>query len=319
MKRNISFLILFLLLPVVLSAQLQINAVPLTLKTPTGDIYGTLKVPATTKPLPVVILIAGSGPTDRDGNQPSMKNNSLLLLADDLYKNQIATLCFDKRGIAASKAAMKSETDIRFEHYIDDVKGWINLLAGDKRFSSVIVAGHSEGALIGLVASVKNPKVAKYVSIAGTGRPAADVLKEQLTKQLAGQPASVKDEIFSYIDLLQKGETFSNVPAHLQMLFRPSVQPYMISWFKYDPQKEVAQLTIPVLILQGSTDIQVTETDANLLAKANPKAKKVILSNVNHVLKDCAITDQQAQITTYTNPSLPVNSGVTKAICQFVN
>ncbi len=288
------------------------------LKTPTGDISGTLKVPAAAKPMPVVLIIAGSGPTDRNGNQPGMQSNTLLQIADGLYKNQIASLCFDKRGIGASKAAMKNEMDIRFEHYIDDVKSWINQLAADKRFSSVIVAGHSEGALIGLVASVGNPKVAKYISLAGSGRPAGDILKEQLDQQLAAQMPSLKEQAFSCIDQLEKGETFSNVPPLLQSLFRPSVQPYMISWFKYNPQKEIAKLTIPTLILQGSTDMQVTEADANLLAKANPKARKVILPHVNHVLKDCTSTDQQVQITTYTNPSLPVNAGVISTVCDFV-
>lgn len=309
--------LIFLLLPFFLSAQLLMHEEPLTLQTTTGDISGTLKVPVTGKPVPVVILIAGSGPTDRKGNQPGMQTNMLEMLADGLYKSQIATLCFDKRGVGASRAVLKSEFDLRFEHYIDDVKGWITLLAADKRISKVWIMGHSEGALIGLIASVKNPKVAGYISLAGMGRPMADLLKEQLNRQLVSQPA-IKEQAFSYIDLLQKGETFSNVPAQLQSLFRPSVQPLLISVFRYNPQQEIAKLTVPILIVQGSTDIQVSVADADFLAKANPKAKKVILSNVNHVLKDCATTDQQIQMATYTNPSLPVNPGVIKAICDFI-
>ncbi len=317
MKRFASFFTL-LILPAFLSAQLVVNEEAVTLHTPTGDIYGTLKVPATATPVPVVLLIGGSGPTDRNGNQPGMQSNALLYIADGLYKQQIASLCFDKRGIAASKAAMKREEDIRFEHYIDDVKAWVNLLAADKRFSSVIVAGHSEGAQIGMIASVGNPKVTRYISLAGPGRKGGDILKEQLDKQLAAQMPALKEQAFACIDQLEKGETCTNVPPLLQSLFRPAIQPYLISWLKYDPQLVMAKVTIPALILQGSTDIQVTEVDANLLAKANPKATKVILPNINHVLKDCASTDQQTQLATYTNPSLPINPSVVKTISDFI-
>jgi len=120
------------------------------------------------------------------------------------------------------------------------------------------------------------------------------------------------------IDTLKKGDTIPNVPKTLYSLFRPSVQPYMISWLKYNPQAEIKKLNIPILIIQGSTDIQVSETDAKLLAKAKSSAKKKIIKNMNHVLKDCDTKDKQAQIPIYTNPQLPLNKDFVNEIVKFI-
>jgi len=316
-RKKLSF-ILLLLLSLNISAQLIVSEEPIVLKTETGDIFGSLKVPNSKTPVPIAIIIAGSGPTDRNGNSQLTQNDAYKMLSDELFYSGIATLCFDKRGIAASKSAMKDESDIRFENYIEDVKGWIDLLSNDKRFSNIIIIGHSEGSLIGMIAAENNPKVTKYISIAGIGVPFDVILKEQLEKQLAGQPQATKDLIFSYLDKLKQGETISNVPPTLNALFRPSVQPYMISVIKYNPQEEIAKLTIPTLIIQGTTDIQVPTEQANLLSVANPKAKKVVIENMNHVLKDCRSSDMAEQTPTYSNKSIPLNKEIGKVIINFI-
>lgn len=299
--------------------QLIINEEPTILDTESGKIYGTLRIPPTNnKSVPIAILIAGSGPTDRNGNQPQMQNNSLKMLSEALFYNGIATLTFDKRGIGESKDSMKSEADLRFEDYINDVKAWIKLLEADKRFSEISIIGHSEGSLIGMIASQNTASVTKYISLAGVAEPAANILKEQLSKQLVTQPKSVQDLIFSYIDKLENDETIEDVPMSLYSLFRPSVQPYMISWFKYDPQTEIKKLTIPILIVQGANDIQVTSQQADLLQNANPKAQKYIIENMTHVLKDCDQTDMISQQAVYTNPTLPLNKELVEIIIDFL-
>lgn len=318
MKNRILFLILTASISLTLSAQLLVSEEPIVLNTETGTIYGTLKVPNNKSSIPIAIIIAGSGPTDRNGNSQLTQNNAYKMLSDNLFYNGIATLCFDKRGIAESKQAMKDESEIRFDHYIDDVREWINLLSKDKRFSDIIIIGHSEGSLIGMIASENNATVKKYISIAGMGVSFDVTLKEQMEKQLSGQPQALKETIFSYIDKLKKGETISNVPPTLNALFRPSVQPYMTSIMKYDPKIEIAKLTIPVLIVQGTTDIQVTVEHANILSAGNPKAKKVIIENMNHVLKDCTSNDVQAQSPTYNNLNIPLNKELGKAIIEFI-
>lgn len=287
----------------------------IVLKTSSGDINGVLLKPVSKKKIPVVLIISGSGPTDKDGNQAAMQNNSLKMLAEALKQNGIASLRFDKRGIAGSRTAGKQESDVSFGNFIDDVSGWINLLAQDKSFSKIIVAGHSEGSLIGMIASAKDKRVKKYVSIAGAGKPADEIIKEQLSSR----PQAVKDLVFPMLDTLKRGETIPDVPASLNALFRPSVQPYMISWFKYNPQTEIKKLKIPSLIIQGDKDIQVSIKDADLLTTAaGTKATEKIIVNMNHVLKNTETNDQTEQLKIYSNPSLPINTDLVKEIATFI-
>jgi len=284
------------------------------LKTKTGDIFGSLLIPeATIKPV-LVIIISGSGPTDRDGNQQNLKNNSLKMLADSLYQRGIASLRFDKRGIAASKSDSLNPRDLRFEQYVADVKGWIEKLDNEKRFSKIAVAGHSEGALIGLLASIKNPRVDAYISIAGPARPADEMIKEQL----AEQPEMIKTAVFSRLDTLKAGDTLRFVPTYLNALFQPSLQPYLMSWMKYDPRKEIAKLKIPALIIQGTTDVQVLPKDAEYLGAANPSAKVEVIENMNHILKDFTSTDKREQVSTYSNPTLPLHQDLIPKLAKFI-
>lgn len=296
------------------SASALAGSEPITLTTPTGQINGTLLTPKAGKATPVVLLLSGSGPTDRDGNQPMMMNNSLKLVAEGLEKNGIASVRFDKRGVGESAKALTAEKDIRFDNYIDDAKAWVALLKNDARFSHVFIAGHSEGALIGLIAAENNPSVSGYISIAGMGRPFGDLIKEQLETQ----PKEIKQEVYRILDKLEEGTQVENVNPELYALFRPDVQPYLISLMRYNPSKEIAQLKIPVLIVQGTTDLQVKLADAEVLSASNSTAKKVIVENMNHVLKDCTDTTQMAQMTTYTNPMTPLNKELMKSIKDFV-
>ncbi len=287
---------------------------PIVLKTTTGEIKGTLSLPEKRKDLTLVLLISGSGPTDRDGNGYAGDNNSLKFLAEELNKNGIASVRFDKRGIAESKDAVNDESELRFDTYVNDVKQWIEMLSDEKKYSKIIIAGHSEGSLIGMIAAFKNKKVNAFISIAGAGRPADEIIKEQFVKV----PQKVKDIIFPLLDKVKKGDSIPNVPPMLSALFRPSIQPYMTSWFKYDPQIEIKKLNIPILIIQGSTDIQVTENDAELLAKAQPSAKKKIITNMNHVLKDCDTKDKEAQAPIYSNSELPLNKDFVIEMLSFI-
>ncbi|MFM8179048.1 MAG: alpha/beta hydrolase, partial [Candidatus Kapaibacterium sp.] len=208
----------------------------------------------------VALIICGSGPTDRDGNTPFMKNNCMKMLADSLAASGIASLRYDKRGIAASKEAMGSEDALRFEDYIADAANWIVKLRSDKRFTRIAVIGHSEGSLIGMIAAHR-ARADMFVSLAGVSESADAVLR----RQLISAPGGAADAAFPIIDSLASGKTVAAVPPRLAMLFRPSVQPYLISWFRYDPMKAIRDLQIPVLLVQGTTDLQVLEADARAL------------------------------------------------------
>ncbi|MEA2338577.1 MAG: uncharacterized protein QOE82_2584 [Thermoanaerobaculia bacterium] len=279
-------------------------------------LQSTLLLPKdTSKTMPLVLMISGSGPTDRNGNSPMLpgKNNSLRMLADGLASNGIASLRYDKRGVGESAGAMVAEADLRFETYVDDAVAWCEQLRKDKRFSAVIIAGHSEGSLIGMIAA-KRCNAEGFISISGAGRAAADILREQLAGKLPPELATQSDAIMKN---LEAGKTTEKTPPELAALYRPSVQPYLISWFRYDPAKSIAVLTVPVLIVQGTTDIQVTVDDAKRLAAANPKAKLLLIEGMNHVLKEVP-SDRDKQIASYSNPDLRLAPEFLTGVVDFV-
>ena len=288
----------------------------ITLNTPTGDIHGKLMLPEGETPCPVVLIIAGSGPTDMNGNTigARMTNNSLLYLAQELATNGIASVRYDKRGIGKSAAAGAKEEDLRFDHYIDDVAMWADKLALDARFNKVYIAGHSEGSLIGMVAAKRCAAVKGYISIAGCGSPAYEILE----KQLQSQPLQIQQESAAICKELCEGRTVEQVPFYLSALYRQSVQPYLISWFAYDPAVEIARLEIPALILQGDKDIQVGTEEAEKLHAAYPSAAIYIIKEMNHVLKQCGTMERNEQLKTYNDPTLPINPELVSHIVKFI-
>lgn len=317
-KLRVYGLLSFLIMSLVCRGQIpyRLSDRPVVLNTSGGQINGKLLIPGSGSRYPVVLLIAGSGPTDMDGNSApvQMTNNSLKYLAEGLAAKGIATLRFDKRGIASSVAAGKDEYSLRFDDYVNDVKGWIDYLSRDRRFPAIYVLGHSEGALIGMLASMDNQKVKGYISVAGAGRPFDEVLEEQI----AEQPAVIRQMVCSINDSLKMGKLVPNVPLGLQALFRSSVQPYLISLYKYKPGEIIGKLKMPVLILQGKNDIQVSVKDAELLKASATSAELYVIDNMNHVLKECNSMDRQKQMAVYTNPSLPVDSTLLILVEKFV-
>ncbi len=282
------------------------------LETTTGALKGTLDLPNGPMPCPVVVVIAGSGPTDRDGNQALMKNDSLKFLGRALAAKGIAALRYDKRGIAASAAAAPREEDLRFETYVADVIQWAAWLRRDARFLRVGLVGHSEGSLIGMLAA-QQAKVDAFVSVAGSSRAAPALIRDQLYTKLAPNLRTRSNQI---LDELVAGRTVTDTPKELAALYRPSVQPYLISWFKYDPLLEMAALKVPALIIQGTTDLQITVDDAKRLAAANRSAKLRLINGMNHVLKHAtSLAEQQAA---YTDPSLPIEAQAVEEIAAFL-
>lgn len=290
----------------------QTGEEPLVLETPTGSIMGSLTLPASDERAPLAIIISGSGPTDRDGNNPMMTNNGLKMLAQGLAEHGIASLRYDKRGIAASVQAGPKEAELRFETYIGDLKAWIALLREDPRFSTLVIIGHSEGSLLGMIAS-REAAVSKFISLAGTGFPAGAVIRDQVK----AQAPFLVDQAGPIIDSLEAGKTVDSIPPLLLSLFRPSVQPYLISWFKYDPAQELSKLDKPILVVQGNTDIQVGVSHARQLAQANPRAELKLFEGMNHILKE-SVADVQRNVMTYNDPDLPLKEGLVQALAEFI-
>jgi pimeloyl-ACP methyl ester carboxylesterase len=290
---------------------------PLVLSTPTGKLMGTLQLPASSSAsgkFPVALIVAGSGPTDRDGNGPTLRTDSYRLLASALASKGIAVARYDKRGIAASAAAAPSEKDLRFEMYADDAAAWLDFLRADGRFDRLVLVGHSEGSLLGMLAAQRT-KLDGFVSLCGPGRPAPALLHEQLTNNA---PAALVAQSDAIVAKLERGETVSDVPPSLLTLYRPSVQRYLISWFHYDPRIEIAKLKVPIAIVGGQYDAQVPAHDARLLGDAAPAAKVTIVAGMSHTLKHVEGMAQAQQLPAYSDPARPIDPAVPAAIAALV-
>lgn len=278
---------------------------------------GTLETPDTSSAVPVALIIAGSGPTDKDGNSTLImgKNNSLKYLAEGLLKQGIASFRYNKRFLGECAQQPFKEEDLTFDILVDDAVKCIEHLKKDKRFSKVIVIGHSEGSLLGMIAA-QRAGADGFVSIAGAGFTADIIIKNQLKRGQA--PEAIYNAAITSLDSLKAGHTVSKIDPNLYALFRPSVQPYMISWIKYDPAKELAKLNIPILIAQGTNDLQVLMEDAESLKAANAKAEFAKIENMNHVLKEVIGDDLNKNIQAYSDPNLPVAPKLIEAVAQFI-
>ncbi|HEY5800676.1 MAG TPA: alpha/beta hydrolase [Burkholderiaceae bacterium] len=284
------------------------------LPTRTGTLYGALLVPRTPRPLPAVLLVPGSGPTDRDGNFPQLKgvNNSLKLLAEALARAGVASLRYDRRGIAASAAALPDESALRVEAYADDAAGWVRQLRRDRRFSRIVVVGYSEGLLPAMLAT-RQAKADAFVALAGPARAADDVLREQLRGKL--EPGAA-EELEATLQALREGRAAPVQSPALALLLRPSIQPYLMSQLRYNPADVFGTLTMPVLIAQGTSDVQVSSGDAMALQGARPDAKLVAVDGMNHIFKMVG-AEKSLQMQSYSRPDLPVSTELVGALADF--
>lgn len=285
---------------------------PIVLDTAGGTLAGTLQLPEGGGKRPVALIIAGSGPTDRDGNNPQVRNDSLKQLASQLAAAGYATVRYDKRGVGASAAAAPGEALLRFETYVDDATAWVRKLKEDGRFAFPLVIGHSEGSLIGMLAA-QRAGAGAFISIAGPAESAGTALRKQLAGKL---PADLAAENERVLGALEQGRTVEKVSPALQWLYRPSVQPYLLSWFRYVPARSIQALQVPVLIVQGGADLQVPTDQAHALRAARPDAVMAVIGDMNHVLKQ--VHDPAGQQAAYTDPRLPLHPALLPALTSFL-
>ena len=310
MKR-LAFLLLSLCLISTGTVFAQKKSTEINLATTKGSISGTL-LPASRNQT-VALIIAGSGPTDRDGNNPlSVKANSYKLVAESLAKQGIASLRYDKKGVGKSSSSGMKEADLRFDDYINDVKSWVNYLIDSAGYKKVVLIGHSEGALLASIAG-QDERVAGVVLVSGMGRSFDEVIAEQISKNA---PLAIQQESQTIMDSLKAGKLVSDVPSYFNALYRPSVQPYLISLLNYAPLVQATMLQKPVLILQGDADSQIQVKDAEALAGAVRQAKLLIIPKMDHVLKE--VVDPQKPLANYTNADGPLAPGFLNALTDFI-
>jgi pimeloyl-ACP methyl ester carboxylesterase len=283
-----------------------------------GVLKGTLSSPDGGPKAPVAIIIPGSGPTDRDGNNPlGVTAASYRLLAEALSARYVSTIRIDKRGMFGSSAAAADGDNIRMNDYAADVRAWG--LEVRKRASAPCawLIGHSEGSLVALITAQQPEGICGLVLVAGAGRKMGDILREQLQANPANAP--ILPQALAAISALEAGRRvdISGMHPALAALFRPSVQGFVIDQMSYDPAALLARYAGPVLVLQGTTDLQVTMQDAQRLAGARPGITMVALDGVNHVLK-LAPAERAANLATYGNSALPIAPSVVEAITTFL-
>jgi hypothetical protein len=284
---------------------------------PQGPLEGTLLEAG--KSAPVVLIIPGSGPTDRDGNNPlGVTAAPYRLLAEALAAKGVSSARIDKRGMFGSKAAVADANKVTIADYAADTHNWVDAIHKRTGAKCVWVLGHSEGALVAL-ASAQNPDgMCGVILVSGAGRRMSDIIREQLRANPGNAP--VLDSAMAAIDSLEQGRHVDVTDMHpaLQRLFAPQVQDFLIDMFRQDPARLAAAVKLPMLIVQGERDVQVSVADAKALATAQPKARLVLIPAMNHVLKDVASDDRAANVATYADPSLPVDSTAVDAIASFV-
>ncbi|MEL6812993.1 MAG: alpha/beta fold hydrolase, partial [Bacteroidota bacterium] len=260
---------------------------------------GTILLPEGKEKPPLAIIIAGSGPTDRNGNQQMMNTNSLKMLAEGLSEQGIATFRYDKRIIKQMKDRTLNEESIRFDDFITDATEVLQYFKRANAFSSIHIIGHSQGSLVGMIAAQNGAD--GFISLAGAGQSIDDVIVDQLEQQAPG----LKDNARQAFDDMRANGVALNYSEGLASIFRQQIQPFMLTWMRYDPKQEIARLSIPVLIMNGDRDLQVQVSEAEKLKAAKPDAEYLVIKGMNHILKFIE-GDDIDNSKSYNEPGLPV-------------
>ena len=306
-----------LMLGVALAAAAPQAAETMTVPGPRGPLEGTFV--SAGRRAPAIVIVPGSGPTDRDGNNPlGVKAAPYRLLAEALARDGVSTLRIDKRGMFGSKAAIADPNKVTVADYAADVHSWVEVLRRKTGARCVWVAGHSEGGLVALAAAQRPGGICGVITISAAGRQIGDVLRDQLRANPANAP--ILPPALAAIASLEKGGSvdIASLPAPLAPLFNPAVQPFMRDLMRQHPVELARSLTVPLLVVQGDQDLQVKVSDAELLHHARPKSQLRVVAGMNHVLKIVPKDDRKANMAAYADPTLPVAPQAAKAIAEFV-
>ena len=271
-------------------------------------VEGTLLTPKDQNIAPLVILIAGSGPTDRNGNQSFMKNDMLKKIAESMSNNGIASFRYDKR-IVKQIRNKTIDKDISFDDFVTDAKSVISYFKPN--YKTIVVAGHSQGSLVGLLALEEG--VSGFISLAGAGKPIDEILIEQISKTA---PMFLEDSK-RVLTLLKAGKTTTNFPMALSSIFNLDVQGFMSNWMQYNPTEEMKKHNIPTLIINGDKDLQVSVDEANLLHKAAQNGVLLIVEKMNHIM--VKIEGKQLEnMKSYNDTSLEISPEVEKSMIEII-
>lgn len=279
----------------------------------TGQLFGTYL--NAEKNAPIVVIVPGSGPTDKDGNNGGLTSNTLKFVAQGLAEQGISSIRVDKRGLFSSANAGDANA-VSVEIYAEDYRAWASTAIELSGQNCAYLFGHSEGGLMVSAAAVGQDNICGIITLAAPGRRLSDVLREQLKRNPANKPILKQAEMA--LQSLEKGERVDVSELHpaLNQLFYPAVQDFLISTFAVDPAELLASVNLPTLVLQGEHDLQVSVKDAERLASISG-AKLVLVPGVNHVLKPAPMSPR-ANFKAYNSPNVPADPMVTQEIGDFI-
>jgi pimeloyl-ACP methyl ester carboxylesterase len=272
--------------------------------------------PEGTDRVPLAVIIAGSGPTDRDGNSlQGLNTDAYKQLAVVLADLGIATVRYDKRGIGGSAELGKDEQQLTIDVFAKDAQAMAKWASQLPNVGPVVLIGHSEGGMLALMAA--KPAAAKaVVLLSAPGRPLGQILRDQLARPAL--PPELRAEALEIIAALERGEEVKTVRADLEPLFRPSVQPFMRSWIKTDPAQLLRGLDVPALVMGGGRDIQVGRADFDALVAARANVKSAWYPTMGHTLKVVG-EDLQSQGKAYMDPTLALADGLADGLARFIH
>ena len=272
------------------------------------NIYGSIVEPKSRSNSNLIIFIGGSGPIDRDGNQSFMKCDMFKKLAYSLSEKGISSFRYDKRVVTQIRKG-KLDKKITFDDFVSDAIAIIDFF--ESKYNSIVIAGHSQGSLVGLL-SIKEG-VSGFISLSGAGRTIDMVIEDQISKTA---PMLLEDtkNIFK---ILRSGKITEDFPLPLYSLFNIEIQPFIIGWMQYDPKKIIAKIPIPSLIINGDNDLQVDEKEAKLLYNSAQNSEILIVKNMNHVLVEIE-GDELKNVKSYNNPDLKISELVIEKMVEFI-
>jgi len=304
-------IILFIAISFNAIAQDTITSEDILIMNDSIQLPGTLTYNANLKKQPLIIFVHGSGNVDRNGNQGMAASaNYLKMLNDSLAQRDIAFYRFDKRSATPSNIKFMMK-DMKFERFVDDMNLVINKFKDDKRFSSISLIGHSQGSLVAML--VDHTHIDKYISLAGPSDYFDKLFIEQIRLQNGD---TIANKVQSHFKELKEKGSIENVDPMLISLFNKPTQPFLLSWMTYNPSEEIKKLKLPILILNGNKDMQVSTTEAENLHSANPKSKLVIIDKMNHVLK--IIEKDEDNMASLMTPDFKLSEELVDVIESFI-
>ncbi len=275
-------------------------------------IDGSLITPKNDKVTDLVIIIPDSGPTNRNGNQNFLRSNNLKKLAIALSEHGISSFRYDKRIVKQIRAGKVDVKSMRFDDFVIDAKAVVSYFKNKDQFSNIYIVGHSQGSLVGMLAV--DGDVDGFISLAGAGKNIGDVIFEQINNT-ARQFAEDTKRV---IKTLKSGKTTKDFPPALTDMFNLETQPFMISWMAYEPTEVIANITIPILVVSGTKDLQVPIEEAKQLAAANEKSQLKIIKNMNHVLFTIE-GDKLENSKSYNEAFRTINPELITSIVEFIS